>query len=372
MRVSLHEYCMAHGAGLLLEQWHPDRNGSLTPQHVSYGSKRKIWWRCAKGHEWQAMVYTRTGDNAGCPYCAGKRVVPGENDLASQMPDIAAQWHPTKNGDRTPGSVSAGSHVKAWWLCDQGHEWRASVKSRAVGTGCPICANRVLLPGRNDLATTHPELARQWHPTKNNGVKPRDLMAGSRRKVWWQCARGHEWQAIVYSRTSMNAGCPVCAGKIVVPGENDLASSFPGIAAEWHPEKNSALTPRDITAYSNRRVWWSCPMGHEYQAIVSTRVTRGTDCPYCAGRRVLPGFNDLAALEPKIAAQWHPTLNGALTPEMVTVGSHKKVWWECPEGHVWSAVIYSRTGQKKTGCPVCAGRRRKPRGVWRYLDADTS
>lgn len=372
MRVSLHEYCMAHGAGLLLEQWHPDRNGSLTPQHVSYGSKRKIWWRCAKGHEWQAMVYTRTGDNAGCPYCAGKRVVPGENDLASQMPDIAAQWHPTKNEDRTPGSVSAGSHVKAWWLCDQGHEWRASVKSRAVGTGCPICANRVLLPGRNDLATTHPELARQWHPTKNDGVKPRDLMAGSRRKVWWQCARGHEWQAIVYSRTSMNAGCPVCAGKIVVPGENDLASSFPGIAAEWHPEKNSALTPRDITAYSNRRVWWSCPMGHEYQAIVSTRVTRGTDCPYCAGRRVLPGFNDLAALEPKIAAQWHPTLNGALTPEMVTVGSHKKVWWECPEGHVWSAVIYSRTGQKKTGCPVCAGRGRKPRGVWRYLDADTS
>lgn len=298
--------------------------------------------------------------------------MPGENDLASQRPDIAAQWHPTQNGDRTPDSVSAGSHAKVWWLCGQGHEWRASVKSRAAGTGCPICANRVLLPGRNDLATTHPELARQWHPTKNDGAMPCDLMAGSRRKVWWRCARGHEWRAAVYSRTSMHAGCPVCAGKIVVPGENDLASRFPDIAVQWHPERNGNLTPGDITAYSNRRVWWRCPMGHEYQAVVGARVTRGMDCPYCAGQRVLPGFNDLGTLEPKLAAEWHPALNGALTPEMVTVGSHKKVWWECPEGHVWSAVVYSRTGQKKTGCPVCAGRERKPRGVWRYLDADTS
>ena len=81
---------------------------------------------------------------------------------------------------------------------------------------------------------------------------------------------------------------------------------------------------------------------------------RGSGCPYCAGRKVLPGFNDLATLEPEVARQWHPALNGTLTPQMVTTGSRRKVWWECDQGHVWKAAIYSRTGPKKCGCPVCA------------------
>ena len=82
----------------------------------------------------------------------------------------------------------------------------------------------------------------------------------------------------------------------------------------------------------------------------------GSGCPYCAGKKVLKGFNDLATLEPKVAESWHPTLNGRLTPETVTVGSRRKVWWQCPEGHVWKAVVYSRAGRQRAGCPVCAGR----------------
>ena len=85
--------------------------------------------------------------------------------------------------------------------------------------------------------------------------------------------------------------------------------------------------------------------------------TRGTNgCPYCGNKKVLAGFNDLASIEPEIAAEWHPELNGALTPEMVTAGSNRKVWWLCPEGHVWRTAISNRTNAKKrTGCPVCAG-----------------
>ena len=152
------------------------------------------------------------------------------------------------------------------------------------------------------------------------------------------------------------AGCPYCAGKLVVPGENDLASANPRLAAEWNGERNGSLTPEQVTPYSNRRVWWRCPAGHEYQAAVSARASSGSGCPYCAGRKVLPGFNDLATVEPRIAAEWARELNGALTPEQVTAGSHKKVWWRCAEGHVWRAIVYSRAGKAKTGCPVCAGR----------------
>ena len=91
----------------------------------------------------------------------------------------------------------------------------------------------------------------------------------------------------------------------------------------------------------------------------------GSGCPYCGGRRVLAGFNDLATQAPEVAAQWHPTLNGNLTPSMVTAGSHRKAWWLCPLGHVWKAAVYSRTGKQKCGCPVCAGKVRAGR-QYRY------
>ena len=116
------------------------------------------------------------------------------------------------------------------------------------------------------------------------------------------------------------------------------------------------LTPQMVTPYSNRSVWWRCSLGHEYRTTVSSRTMRDGGCPYCSGHRVLAGFNDLATLEPEIAAEWYEDLNAPLTPEMVTVGAHRKVWWECSEGHVWKSVIYSRTGAQGCGCPVCAGR----------------
>ena len=107
------------------------------------------------------------------------------------------------------------------------------------------------------------------------------------------------------------------------------------------------MTPDAVSPYSNRKVWWRCELGHEYRAAVSARTMGGTGCPYCTGKKVLAGLNDLTTLEPKIAAQWHPALNGALTPEMVTAGNTKSVWWQCPEGHVWRAIVYSRAGPAK-------------------------
>lgn len=340
----------------LLEQWDTGRNLPLTPDNISYGSKRKVWWCCSKGHSWQAAVHTRTGSGAGCPVCAGKVAQAGENDLATLFPELARQWHPTKNGSLTPEQVLPGSHRMVWWICERNHEWRAQVKSRVAGCGCPVCANREIHPTENDLATQYPQLVTQWHPTKNGSLTPEQIPPGTIRKVWWRCEKGHEWQASVASRTRGGSGCPVCAGKKVIAGENDLASQFPAIAAQWHPNKNETLTPQQVTPNSNRKVWWRCKLGHEYQAAVAARTMSGSRCPYCAGRKVLPGFNDLATLEPEVAKQWHPALNGTLTPQLVTAGSHRKVWWECDQGHVWQAVIYSRTGPRKCGCPICAGR----------------
>ena len=342
----------------MLRQWHPEKNEGLTPTEISYGSQKKIWWRCDRGHEWAPSVYSRSS-GGNCPYCQGVRPWPGENDLATQMPLLAAQWHPEKNPGLSPQNVTCGSKRMVWWRCDKGHEWSAEVKSRVNGAGCPYCANKKTLSTYNELASTHPQLAAEWHPTKNGKRMPQDYVAGARAKVWWRCEHGHEWQAMIKSRACGGNGCPFCGGKVVLPGVTDLATLHPQLAAEWHPTKNAPLTPDRVMASSNRYAWWICDKGHEWRAVISARSVNYTGCPYCSGRKVLAGFNDLATVHPKIAAQWHPELNGNLTPEMVTAGSTQKVWWRCMEGHVWKAVIYSRTGKRKTGCPVCAGRVKK-------------
>lgn len=358
MRQSFFDYCRQYHKEALLREWDTARNAPLTPQMVSYGSHTPVWWRCANGHEWEAVVYTRT-HGSGCPFCAGKKTQTGFNDLATQNPELAQQWDYAKNIPVLPADVTSGSHRLVWWKCEKGHSWRASVRSRVSGSGCPVCAGRQLLAGEKDLVSQFPELALEWDRQKNGALTPESAIPGSSRRVWWRCEAGHSWFASISSRAYRNSGCPICAGKQVLQGFNDLASKNPAIAMQWDAKKNGTLTPQDVTIGSNRIVWWRCAKGHSFQAAVATRTMQASNCPYCTNRKVLAGFNDLATVEPRIAAEWHPTLNGTLTPEMVTPGSTKRVWWECAYGHVWKAAIYSRTGKKKCGCPVCAGKARK-------------
>ncbi len=247
MRETLSAFCARTGRDVLLREWDGERNAPLTPDSVSCNSHERVWWRCEKGHAWQTLLYTRTGSGTGCPYCAGRRPWPGENDLASQRPDLAAQWHPTKNGDLTPEQVTAGSHRMVWWVCEKGPEWLPLVKSRGINhAGCPVCANQVVIPGENDLASQFPKVAKQWHPTKNGDLTPEQVGSGTHRRVWWRCKKGHEWVADINTRTRKNAGCPYCAGKRVLPGETDLVTLFPEVAAQWDAARNGGLSPQSM------------------------------------------------------------------------------------------------------------------------------
>ena len=269
------------------------------------------------------------------------------------------EWDREKN-TLTPEEVAPRSHKRVWWRCEKGHSWQTEVKTRTAGSGCPVCARRRVDAGENDLMTLYPALAKEWDREKNGALRPEDVAPGADRRVWWRCKKGHEWRALVYSRTMQGTGCPYCEGKRVSPGENDLASVFPLIAAELEPEQEGDLT--QLSPYSNRRVWWRCQKGHRWQAAVSTRTMHQSGCPYCAGRKVLKGFNDLATKNPLVAADWADDLNGALTPEMVTEGSKKQVWWRDRFGHVWKTAVYSRA-RDGCGCPICAGKTGKRRTI---------
>lgn len=191
----------------LAHEWDRFKN-VLGPDKFSSQSNKRVWWLCSEGHTWEAAVASRANGQR-CPFCAGKRVLVGFNDLASVNPKLASEWHPSAN-DRFPSDVTGSSSYRARWRCALNHEWVASVNSRASGRDCAVCANKVVLAGFNDLEAMNSELASAWHPTKNR-KKPSEVTPKSGFSAWWLCAAcGKEWRASVDSRAGGN-GCPKCA-----------------------------------------------------------------------------------------------------------------------------------------------------------------
>ena len=480
----------------IAKEWNYEKNGNITPRDITWGSNKKFWWKCSTcGHEWNVRVAGRTRENTGCPVCANKTLAKGINDLATKFPEIAKEWHPTKNELLTPDNILATSLKKVWWQCAKGHDFLQSVNLRTTrNQGCPICNNQKILIDYNDLATTHSEIAKEWHSTKNGNLTPRDVVAGSTKKVWWICSNGHEYEQAIEKRTARNQSCPYCSGHKVLQGFNDFQTKFPEIAKEWHPTKNGNLKPSEVTYGSGKKVWWKCPIGHEYQAIVRDRGVGQTNCPICNTRnstsfseqailyyvkqlcpdainkfkdifktsmeldiyiptlkiaieydgavwhkneehykrevkkykackeagihlirvkeqnnlnwvdvadeiyylpkvkrynldvleRVITKIlkrlnskeeinididrdkyqileylykidNSLAEKRPDVAAKWNYEKNGYLEPNMFSVGSNEIVWWKCPDcGNEWETSINHMTRKGTYGCPICA------------------
>lgn len=463
----------------LMAEWNWERNIEIAPSQLSFGSNRKVWWACTRGHEWQATVNNRS-KGKGCPYCAGKKVLKGYNDLSTTNPDLASEWNYEKNDSLKPDSFTSNSNKKIWWKCKKGHEWQATVANRNSGRGCPVCdserktsfpeyvlvfylkrygldiehsyrkfgyeldiyipalkiaieydgyywhknkrqqdleKNRkciedgiklyrireglpslfdssvdyVVQENQSDLAITlksliseiigtqvdidierdyieienlrdysekdssllvlNPTLAIEWNYEMNGTLRPENFTANSNKKVWWKCRKGHEWQASIGSRNS-GCGCPYCSGQKVLIGYNDLPTVNPTLVKEWNWKKNVEYKPEDFTANSSKPVWWKCDKGHEWQAPINNR-SKGRGCPFCAGKKVLSGYNDLRSSNPILAAEWNYEMNDTLRPENFTASSNKKVWWKCNREHTWQATIANRNSG--TGCPYCSG-----------------
>ena len=220
------------------DEWDYEKNGSLSPNDIKPFSNQKVWWRCGNNHSWQAVVANRTKHHQGCPYCAGRRVIEGVNDLATLNPRLAEQWCYQKNGDLTPTLVMASSGFEVWWICDNGHTWKKRIADRnATGSGCPYCGashvfqdgeterelsygGRRAVTGENDLATEFPELLDEWDYEKNSEIDPTAIRSHSSINVWWICRKcGTSWNAPISRRTSQGSGCPECA--------SGLRTSFP-------------------------------------------------------------------------------------------------------------------------------------------------
>ena len=134
----------------------------------------------------------------------------GFNDFQTLHPELAAEWS-ERNGTLTPDKINDKSPKNVWWRCRAcGYEWRAVVKARVKGLKCPVCADRAVLEGYNDLATTDKALLKEWPYELNADVEPTKITRNSLRPVWWRCKYGHTWKEKIAKRTIEGERCPVC------------------------------------------------------------------------------------------------------------------------------------------------------------------
>jgi len=324
-----------------------ERNDVTSLEAITLGSNRSLSWICPRGHRYQATPHARSSRKAGCPYCSGKRVLAGFNDLASQLPVIASTWCTFRNQPVQPETVHMGSSKKFWWACPNGHEWLAAVVKRASGQNCPVCSNRTLRAGVNDIGSAMPSIANFWSP--KNPRPPSDFSTGSHETVLWQCSNAHEFRSPI-RKQAQGFRCPYCLGTKVLPGSSDFFSRFSELRQEWDDSLNGCGAPDDLSI-SSRKYWWKCRKGHAFEASTGHRA-RGQGCPYCANKKVLVGYNDLETT--------HPDLFGELSIEerepsrrLVTAGSDRKLNWSCPKCEQnYVASVSSRV--RGSACAVCA------------------
>ncbi|MBQ8750554.1 MAG: zinc-ribbon domain-containing protein [Alphaproteobacteria bacterium] len=413
----------------LMKLWDWEANKELNPANISIHSHKRVWWKCEKcGYLWQQAIIDRIDRNNSvrkCKNCLHKSNA-GIDDLATLRPEIAKEWHPTKNGELTPQDVKQYSNKKVWWLCPNNHEYQARIgeRTRRQGTNCPICYKQcrtsfpeqafyyyikqlysdaingfraeflenmeldIYIPSLNwgieyDGEAWHrkDKLKREQKKYKKcveNGIKLIRIrekiaplcsdIADEQIQIIQKDGKDNLEETIKYILKRIN----FTRKSIVIDLDKDeikireeyqskikdsVAELYPELIKDWHPTKNGHLTPNDCKAGSVYKVWWKCPTcGYEWQASPQKRCGRGHGCLNCSKQAPLVGVNDLATLYPEIAKEWHPIKNGNIKPTDIRPKSNRIYWWKCSKcGYEWQATGNNRIGHK-SGCPACAGR----------------
>ena len=324
-------------AKLPLSKTHPELAKEALgwdPELVTAGSNKKVLWHCSEGHQWEALISNRSRGR-GCRECSTfsysqrriNMVINRGQKLINTHPEIAAQL--LNQNKFITRKLKTHSNVKLDWKCELGHIWPATVNNRVAGQGCTFCSGRKVLIGFNDLATTHPGLAQEAY-----GWDPKTLSFGSSKKLNWKCSLGHIWPAIVNLRSSQNTDCPVCTGKKLLVGFNDLATTHPVLAQEAYE-----WDPKTVSFGMSKAVRWKCTNNHIWKADVISRTPNynrqkeitllGTGCPSCSPHGFDP--NSDAYLYFLYHSTWKMLQIGITNFPDNRIKSHKKLGWESLE-----------------------------------------
>lgn len=348
---------LAQDSPNVASQWDYEKNYPLTPDDVTPGSSKKMWWKCDHKHSWESTIKNRTKRNSGCPYCSGRKAS-NDTNISVTFPEFFEAMKRFGDQKVSPESLKRTSRTAVSLACDKGHIWESSPRelSSIKGDLCPYCSNREVLARFNDLEMTHPDVAVLWDE-EANGIPASQVIAKLNHNgdpYHWSCENGHSWQRHMVSAIK-HPGCPVCSGREIVFGENDMSVFDPNLYAELDEKHKSKDEMERIFPTSNFKLTWLCPSGHgKYEASMAKRY-EGQGCPICAGNRLTVGVNDLNTVRPDIAKQWDTEKND-IAPSQISVGnSTRKSWWICDRDHSYQATVAKRASG--TGCPFCANKK---------------
>ncbi len=344
----------------LAVEWSPENEGP--PENFRKTEVFRALWICPQCNaQYGARICDRVEGVNACPYCRGIRVQKGINDLVTTHPDLIKEWSP--NNEYLPETYQKASGDYVLWICPNCRgEYSSKIQTRAIGDdSCPFCKGIRVLKGFNDFATTHPELVAEW--SDNNTLPAYTFFKSSYESVLWNCPRcGGEYRAQIREREVGDDACPYCRGKHVLKGFNDLVTTHPELVAEWSP--NNESSPEEYYKAASAYALWNCPRcGGEYRAQIREREAGDDACPYCIGKRVLKGFNDLVTTHPELVEEWAFPENALLgiRPDSVMKSDMRKVWWRCNDcKRKYYMSIRERLLKEKRGfttCTYCRGRR---------------
>ena len=327
------------------------------PSYIFPSHFRYVGWDCNQcGMTWYGRIRDRIAGLSTCPYCSGELAIPGKTSLKALFPLVASEFR-ARDG-RDADVVTPRYAVKVYWdCCGCGLSWVSTVRDRIVdGAKCPYCSGNKAIPGRTSLKALYPDIAAELRFEDERD--PDTVLPNYGSRVQWNCkACSQTWSSTVKERIQDGFRCPYCSGIRAIPGKNSLKALYPDIAAEFFTDDG-----RDPdTVFPHYGVWvhWNCKACSQiWSSSVKERIQDGVECPYCSGKRAIPGKTSLKALYPYITAEF--SSENDFDPDTMLPNNNAWVKWNCKECRLtWRSTVSDRvTGVAQ--CPYCNGSKAIP------------
>ncbi len=337
--------------------WDIDGNNGLMPDEVIYSSTYYYNFICNKGHKWTRPIKKVVQNNFTCDYCEGRKLLPEFNSLGVKYKEIASEWDYDRN-EISPFDILPTSYIYAHWICNIcSGRYGTVVRDRVSGDyDCPFCNDRRPNPGVNTLMAIYPKLAIEY--SNRNGNNPDNILSTNKSQYIWICvACNTEWYATIDERLNGDKPCPGCSGERAIPGKTSFKVLYPELAKEYSAE--NVFDPDEILPTYSITVDWHCSScDMEWFGSVRDRVNGSKECPYCTGKKAIPGKTSFKALYPELAKEY--ALMNEYDPDLLISTYSFDMKWNCSVcGMEWVASIKDRVNGD-VECPYCSGKKAIP------------